>query len=251
MNDKELIAKIKELKQIKPSQDWAFLAKSQIMNKGLEFEPESPSILSIFRALFVKPALALATFCFVAVGLVAAAQSSLPGDVLYPVKRIAEKSRDVLVSADKKPEAQLVTANKRLDELTQIAQTNQVKKIAPALQEYQESASKAAKSIAKIVATTSDPAVVKKLAEQAQKLEENKDKLVKVYGIAGLEEVNGEESPIKIVTNWLIQDLKKRTLNEEQAGFLTLAEQAFNSGDYNAALEQVLKINNKEEEDKK
>jgi len=208
-----------------------------------QVEAEKPSILSVFRLMFsLKPAFATLTAVLIIVGVFGFSQSSLPGDPLYYVKRISERSRMFFVANDKKPEIQLEIANKRLTELTQIAETNQVKKLAPALEEYQASIVQASKDLAKLIATTSDAEAVKKIAEQAQKLEQNKEILSKTYGIAGLEG-SEEANPTKLVVGWLINDLKKRTLTEEQTVLLIGADNYYQAGDYNQALEQILEIN--------
>lgn len=240
MDDKKLISQIRELRQIKPSQDWVVLTKNQILGHR---EAESPSILSIFRVLFsFKPAFAAITATIILFGLFGFSQGSLPGDLLYPIKKLAEKSQSIFVSEEKKSQIDFEIANKRLNELTKIAETNQVKKLAPALEEYQASLMQASKDLAKLIATTSDAGAVKKIAEQTQKLEQNKEILSKTYGIAGLEG-SEEINPTKLVVEWLINDLKKRTLTEEQATFLTEADNYYQAGDYNQALERILEIN--------
>lgn len=233
VTEKELIGKIGELRQIRPRKDWVVLTKSQILG-------EEPKVLFF---PFFKPVLATATAFGILFGIFSLAQNSLPGDTLYPIKKMTEKSQAVFVSEEEKPAFQLKLANERLEDLTKIAETNQVKKIAPALEEYQASISEAAKNLAKITATTSDPVVVKKIAEQTQELtqelEEKKEKLEKTYGIAGLE-FKEESNPTKVLVEWLIEDLESRTLTENQEELLEGAKEDFEVGDYNQALEKIL-----------
>lgn len=233
VTEKELIGKIGELRQIRPRKDWVVLTKSQILG-------EEPKVLFF---PFFKPVLATVTAFGILLGIFSLAQNSLPGDILYPIKKITEKSQAVFVSEEEKPAFQLKLANERLEDLTKIAETNQVKKIAPALEEYQASVSEAAKNLAKITATTSDPVVVKKIAEQTQELtqelEEKKEKLEKTYGIAGLE-FKEESNPTKVLVEWLIEDLESRTLTENQEELLEGAKEDFEIGDYNQALGKIL-----------
>ena len=104
MTEKQLIAKIKELQQIKPSNDWVILTKKQILE---EEKPVSDfSFISFIREIqrgerFIfqhKPA--FATFLVLAIlfGLFGFAQNSVPGDTLFSIKKITEKSQTVFIS---------------------------------------------------------------------------------------------------------------------------------------------------------
>ena len=173
MTEAEIIRKIKTLKQIKPRKDWVVFAKRQILSE----EPvigNRLSFLEIFPRFFFqyKPVFATFVILIVFIGTFAFAQNSLPGDPLYLLKKISEKSQAVFISETEKPKAQLELVNKRLEELTKIAETNQVKKIAPALEEYQASIVQAAKNLKE----AKEPDV-KEIAEATKKLEENKKKV--------------------------------------------------------------------------
>lgn len=238
--EKELISKIRELCQIKPSKTWVSTTKNQIF--GTETTTKT-SIWEILPRIFFQPKLILSEVLavFIILGLSGFSQNSLPGDSLYLLKRITEKARAVFVSQQDLPQAQFELANKRLEELAKIAQTNQVKKLAPALEEYQASLVRAAKGLAKAVATTSDPAAIKSLAKQAQKLEETKEKLEKTYGIAGLEAEQGA-NPTEVVAEWLIKDLEGRILTEEQQILFNQAKEDYLAGDYNSSLVKILQL---------
>jgi len=146
MKEKELILKIKALRNIKPDQNWVAFNKVEIL--GEEPKVNWISVLEFFPGLIYKHSrLAFASliiFGFV-VSAFGFAQGALPGDPIYALKRISEKTCLAFVSERDLPQAQLAFANKRLEELNTIAQTNQVKKIAPAVQEFQANISKAAK----------------------------------------------------------------------------------------------------------
>jgi len=137
-------------------------------------------------------------------------------------------------------------ANKRLEELTKIAETNQVKKIAPALEEYQASVAEVTKKLVKVTATTSDPVVIRELAERTQELEKNKEKLEQTYGIAGLEIKEGS-NPMKVLVEWLINDLEKRTLTEEQSLLFETAKKDYEAGEFNESLEKLLILSSPQE----
>ena len=238
MTEKELIFKIRELRQIKPREDWVSLTKSQILGQEPVAEIRFLHFPFLRFPLF-KPAYAGLIVVFVVFGAFGFTQSSLPGDLLYPVKKIVERSQAIFVSEKGRSQASFELANKRLEELTKIAETNQVKKIAPALEEYQASVAQVTKDLVKVTATTSDPVVIRELAEMTQELEKNKEKLEQTYGIAGLEIKEGS-NPTKVLVEWLINDLEKRTLTEEQSLLFETAKKNYEAGEFNESLEKLL-----------
>jgi hypothetical protein len=262
ITEKELIAEIKELRQIKPNQTWVFSVKNRILGEqkrqsildilamkftpswGLPSSSPSPTSWARFLAkLLFQPKVALAgtSTLVILFSVLVLSQDSLPGDSLFALKRVVEKGQALFVSQGDMAKVNLETANKRLDDLTKIAKSNQVKKIAPALQEYQASLAEAAKNLIKAAATTSDSVVIKNIALETQKLEENRVKLEKVYGIAGLEAKEGE-NPVQLVASWLIKDLEKRTLTDEQKLIFEEAKKDYDSQNYNLTLEKILKL---------
>ncbi|MFH0943335.1 MAG: DUF5667 domain-containing protein [Candidatus Beckwithbacteria bacterium] len=236
---KELIAEIKELRQIKPDQNWVFSVKNRILGE----QKERQSVLNILANLLFQPKVALAGVSTLAIlfGILVLSQDSLPGDSLFALKRVVERGQTLFISQDNIAQNNLETANKRLGELTKIAKSNQVKKIAPALQEYQASLAEAAKNLIKAAATTSDPLIIKNIVLETQKLEENRAELERIYGIAGLDAKQGE-NPVQLVTDWLIKDLEKRTLTDEQELLFEEAKNDYAGENYNSALEKILKL---------
>ena len=248
MTEKELIGKIRELRQIKPNKDWVILAKSQIL--GQEFN-QHWVLINWLRVFFAKPVYAGLVVVFVLVGLfgtLAFAQNSLPGDLLYPIKKITEKAQAVFVSETEKPQASLELANKRLEELTKIVETNQVKNLAPAINEFQASVSEAAKNLSRIDATSSDPVVVKRFVEQAKNIEK-KAKEAKSLGVViedeELEELQEASNKLELgllvsVLKNMISDLENRTLTEKQEEILSQMRELAEEGEYSEALELYL-----------
>jgi len=231
MTETELIKKLKKLKEIEPRKDWVLSTKSQILGKEATFE--------LFP--FFKPAYA-GLFCFlILISLFEFSQNALPGEMLFPMKMLVEKSQAVFVSKNEKPKVQLELANKRLEELTEIAQTNQVKKLAPALKAYQMSVAQVTKDLEKMTTTTPDREVIKEIARKTQQLEENKRILERTYGIAGLE-VEDESNPTKLVVELLIKDLIGRPLTEEQQKIFEEAILDFVAGKYSEALIKIWKL---------
>lgn len=236
MDEKELISKIKELRQIKPSKEWVLLTKTRILGEEPTLKERITSILEVFPGLFFQYKRAFAALIFVGI-LISSfvfAQNSLPGDFLYPLKKITEKSRAIFVSQEAKPKVQLELANKRLEELTQIAEQNQVKKLAPAIEEYQQVFSEATKATSQIKEAKQIRKILPKIAE----LEKNIENL-KSYGVEIGEAENTEEL-YKPMAESLIKDLEGRTLTENQQKILEEAKVLYEKGDYSTALTKVL-----------
>jgi len=233
MTEKELIGKIRELRQIQPSKDWVSLTKSQILGK----EDKYNNLISVFQILFSKPAYAGLVVVFVLFGLFGFSQNSLPGDLLYPIKKITERSQAVFVSEEELPKYNLEIANKRLEELNEIAQTNQVKKLAPAISEFQANISEAAKSLAKVKSQD-----VEKIVAQTKKLEENKKKVENV--LATKIETEEYDDALAQLVESQIKDLEERTLTEEQMKILAEAKELYQAGNFAEALEKILLLSN-------
>ena len=228
MTEKELIGKIRELRQIQPRKDWVSLTKSQVLGESAR----GRASVSFFP--FWKPALATVTAFGILFGVFSFAQNSLPGDILYSIKKITEKSQAVFVSEKELPKYNLEIANKRLDELTEIAQTNQVKKLAPAISEFQGNISEAAKSLAKVKGQD-----VEKIVAQTKKLEENTKKVEEVLATKILSQET-EESLIsfyKTQAEMLINDLGNQTLTEEKEEILNQMKKLFEEEKYLETLE--------------
>lgn len=226
MQEKQLIGKIKELRQIKPKKDWVFNTKTKILGAetGITFFP------------YFKPALAGFLAIFILFGAFDLVKHSLPGDVLYTIRKISHKSQAVLMSEENKPAYQLKLANDRLEDLTKAP----VKNLAPTIYEFQANVSEAAKNLAKIEATTSDPVAIQKIVEETKKLEENKQKVESlgvVIGEEGTQELN--TALARLVEN-LIADLEERTLSEDQEKILTKMQELFSQEEYSQVLELYL-----------
>jgi hypothetical protein len=236
MDEKYLICKIKELRKIKPSKDWVVCTKVRILGEVPDAEPKFISILEFFpRLVYRHNRLAFAgliVFAFLA-GTFTFAQNSLPGDPIFVFKKITEKSREILASEQDLPKVQLEFANKRLEELNEIAKTNQIKKLAPAIQEFQANISRAAENLVK----TQNPNV-KQIAFEARKLKENKEKIEALGIVVG--ETKDFDNAMAALVERELSDLGERTLNAEQKEILDGAKEDFADENYSDALEKIL-----------
>lgn len=217
--EKQLIGKIRELRQIRPRKDWVVLTKSQILG-------EEPKILFF---PFFKPVLATVTAFGILFGIFSLAQNSLPGDFLYSIKKITEKSQAVFVSEEEKPVFQLKLANDRLEELTKAPARN----LAPTLSEFQASVFQAAKEIVE-----AEKPNIKEIVQQTKKLEENKQKVETLGIVVG--ETEALDTALAQLVESQIKDLEEGTLTEGQQELLEGAKESFEAGDYNQALEKIL-----------
>ena len=238
MTEKELIGKIRELRQIQPSKDWVSLTKSQILGEETYRDRVSVSFFP-----FWKPALATVTALGILFGIFSLAQNSLPGDFLYPIKKITEKSQAVFVSEEEKPAFQLKLANERLEDLTKAP----VKNLASTINEFQANISEAVKGLK---ATSSDPEVIKGIVEQTQKLKKNKQKVEALGIVVGDGEIEKVESTIdeligRQIKIWELQidELSDELeVKEEFKKLLKEAEEYYSAGDYYPASQALEKI---------
>lgn len=240
MTEKDLISRIKELREIKPKKDWVILAKSQI----LEQEVKSSQKLFVLPRIFFgyKPALATITCLMIFFGLFAFAQNSVPGDLLFSVKKVTEMGRAVFISEEERPQMSLELADKRLEELTRIAQANQVRKLAPAINEFQASVSEATKNLSKLDATTSDPIVVKKAVDKTKELEEKVEEARYLLGVhVGEQEISelqgiSAKLELKLLLPLLEKDSEQGALTQEQEESFNQIKELAQEGKYPEAL---------------
>lgn len=143
MEEKELINRLKILKNIKPSDDWVILCRSRLAFR-MEMRRKKNLLnkdFSVLRELFAfwdvnQPRLnwklaqgALISF-FVLAGLggatVWAAKQSLPGTPLYPVKIVFEKARMMIsLSQEERIRLSAEMTENRLSELQEVAKTSE------------------------------------------------------------------------------------------------------------------------------
>jgi len=250
MTEQQLISKIRELRQFKPRQDWVVLVKKQIFEHDernrVPFVKGTRFLLGRFllgeKFVFQhKPAFAFITTFLVLIGVFGFAQNSLPGETLFSLKKLAEQSQTIFILEKEQPKHNLELVNKRLDDLTKIAQTNVVKNLAPAINEFQASVSKAAESLAK-TDTKKNPQVVKAIALEVKKLAEKTEK-IKSLGVEIGENQEWDNALAQIVERE-IEDLEEKTLTEEQQEALIKVRSDYEAGNYSQAIEKILLLTN-------
>ena len=261
MTEKQLINKIQKLRNVKPNQDWVYFTKNQILGENLDqrsLAPEKGAKLLSFKLLsfireiqrgerFVfqhKPAFAFLTALVVLIGLFGFTQNSVPGDSLFVLKKIVEQSQSVFIAEKDQPKHDLETVNKRLDDLFKIAEGNEVANLASAINEYQETASKAAESLAK-----AEDLDINEINNVIREYEEK----VKSLGLLGIETGETEELNNVLINIELIRlkrdveveikELENKELTLEQEEVLIKIKQDYEQGNYYQALENILLFN--------
>lgn len=238
MTEKDLISKIQELKSIKPRENWVLFAKNNIFKESNQLPiKEQISFISVLRGFSFQPKMALSFLALFGlfVSTFSFAQQSLPGDLLYPIKKIVEKSQSALVpdTDNAKLDNQLSLVNKRLDELTEIAKTNRVNNLAAAISEAQVSISETSQNLKK---SKSNLAVVAQVKQIKAKTAE-----IKSLGV----EIGEVEFDAVLVTKIKEQadalSAEKLTIN--QAGILEEVRQDIDAKKYADAWEKILVIN--------
>lgn len=275
ITDKKLISGLKELKNIQPSKSWIILTKKQIMDSE-DITEETQGTFSILASLIKelqrgerflfnhKLAFCSVLTIIVFFGLFGFAQNSVPGDSLFVIKRMAEKSQSVFIKD--KIAYNFDIANKRLDDLTKIAETNSVDKLSSAIVEYNEAVSRATEEFVQSK-ERKEVAIEVKVKDEIKKLKDKEDTL-RIYGIEidsnesldgtlaiieddgvvltadseneNIKEVNEEEELVRRELDLL----KEKELTEEQEEMLIEAEEKCEQGDYQSAIEIILLINN-------
>ena len=249
MNEKQLIRHFKELAEIRPRKDWVILTKNRILAEETTSESKFGlfSFLSVFR---YKLAFAPIISVLIIIGLFGFAQKTVPGDTLFSVKKMTETAQVSFSSDVEKPKTQLKLANKRLEELSRIAEANQVRSLDPAIKEFQSSLVQTTKDLTEMYlnVTSSDPMVLQEIVAETQKSKENKEKVEAVLGtvVGNTDELTSALSRLEKQTAvYLIADLEQRTLSEEDKALLSEAREDFEAGDYTQALEKIWLLSNK------
>ena len=241
MNDRELISRIQLLNEIKPRQDWVVSVKNQILGQEqVDRGRASINLENVFEGLIArmffqfKPALVPVMALVLLIGMLGFAENSLPGDPLYSMKKAAEKGEAVFfVSEQELPQYKLEVANRRLEELSKIAKINQVKKLAPAIAEFQANIAEAADNLSKAKGIN-----MKEIVVETRKIEENKQK-VEALGIVVGETKNLDDAMKQLVEREM-KTLENQILTEAQEGILAEAKESYEAGQYSQALEKIL-----------
>lgn len=260
ITQKQLIESLKQLKEIKPRQEWAILLKSQILEEQkitaitVKAKKEIPvpvkqetflrqgygreksvGILDILSSVFFQRKLAysFALALFLIVGIFGFAQYTVPGDLLFPIKKVAEQSQAALTGqAGLKHD--VATLNSRINDLSKVAKEGRTDNIPSTIDEIKIDVSQLAKNLKDN--PVQDPQTLK-------------DIVISLKTLADVPGTDLSENPdvkdlYQTVAQSQIADLQNITLTDDQQSMLAEAEDLYNQGEYIDALEKILLINN-------
>ena len=247
ITDKKLIENLEQLDYIKPDANWVLLAEQKI----LDCEPAKQ--LNWFSLNFIaKPAFSLAfsAFSFISIAggaSFALAQSALPGDLLYPLKKVSQNVRMAFVSEQEQPAARLELAKSNLEDLSKITsqEKNQGQKLAASIAEAQKTLADASKSL-KQASAADKQATAQQIVGQLESLKIQQkaiEQIIKTDIINDVQKSDLAESTVayyKLYLDNQIEQLENSSLTEAQAVLLLDAKKALADGEVEKALSIVV-----------
>ena len=254
MTEKELINQLKGLKEIKPRKEWALLLKSQIFEGAQPASAESLSMArklenwkigklienlkfkienSFFELKIQKRlAYAFATLALLIAGTFGFAQYTMPGDLLFPIKKIAEQTQ----------QDALQVAYNRSEDLVQIVKENKTQNLDSAIYEFKSSMVDAAKKLTQDLAKNSDNDSIKLAIAEVKKIQDNQKQL-ETLGI-NIGEAKDLDNVLALLVQDQIESLDEATLTDKQQEELSDIKDLYSQEKYSEALEKILLINN-------
>jgi len=239
ITEKQLIKSLQQLKDIKPRKEWALLLKSQILNAEYAEQraiskpaKKTWSILEFLPSFDYQKQLAyaFAALVFLIVGVFGFAQYTMPGDLLFPIKRIAEQTQNPMQ-----------VAYNRSEDLVQIVKENKTHNLEPAISEFKASMVDAAKKLTQDLAQNSDNNSIKVAIAEVKKIQDNQKQL-ETLGI-NIGETKDLDNVLALLVQDQIDTLNESTLTEEQQEQLIEITKLYDEEQYSDALEKILLIN--------
>ena len=224
MNEIKLVRELKKLNQIKPEKQFVLSTKKQILGEEPRF------------GLFVnlKPVYAGVFGLFLLLAMFQV-QNALPGESLFYLKKIAERGQIMFSSEDQKPGLSLLLANKRLADLSFLAEEDKAQRLAPAIDEFKANVKEVVKNLAKITE------VDEKIVAQIKELEDNKQEVERI--LATKIETQELDNALADLVQREIEYLGQRTLNEEDLEILEQVKELFEKQEYSESLVKILELN--------
>lgn len=246
LTEEQLIGQIKTLKEIKPRKEWVSLLKSEILISNSKTNETKDKIENLnfgfwnlfrnfdlgFRIYSKRLVYAFATLAFVIVGLVGFARNTVPGDLLFPIKRLAEQSQASLTGQTKLSQ-DVANLNSRINDLAQVTKEGKKNSIPSAISEVRANASVLSKNL------KDNP------VKNQQTLKEIAASLKTLADVSGTDLTANEDVKdlYQTVVESQIIDLRKTSLTDEQKETLKEIEDLYNQEKYSEALEKILLIN--------
>jgi hypothetical protein len=247
ITEKQLIESLKQMREIKPRKEWAVLLRSQILaekkteSKIVAQPAKFAEFIGMISSSLFQPfstaqsrqkiAYSFAAFAFVVIGLVGFAESSMPGDLMFPAKKMAEQSQAAL-TGQTGLKNNIVALNSRINDLAQVAKEGKKSSIPSAIDEIKTNAKDLAFTLK--ANPVSDQKTLKEIAASLKTL-------ANVPG-TDLSENSDVRDLYQTVVQRQITDLQKTTLTEAQKTTLTEIESLSEQGKFAEALEKILLI---------
>ena len=249
MNEKEIIAKLQLLREIKPEKEWVAVTKEKIIPQKRQSMWELFNYFGskVFRPE-LRPAFAMSVFLAVIMGI-----------ALFGLISI-DKTQAPVISINPNvnfndPSEYLALAEKKIQEIEKIAQDDGDGRIVGILQDTQKAIEKAARALPpKPENPEKTKEIVRKVAEINKKAQEIKRELGVEIDSSVLtsktEEMikNGIEDTTQELAHIQIQMLENSSLTEKQQELFEEAKMLYNQGKYQEALEKILILTNISEE---
>jgi len=252
-SEKELINRIRTLREIAPDNDWVVSCKTRIM--GQEAMAPKSSLAVLLRRFAFQYRAALAGLILAAGaggGLFVSAQNALPGEPLYGLKKAAEKGSAMVmgqVGRGDSAAANLQLAAKRLEEIDIISRRNLAQNLSAAMDEYQAAKTEAKKEV--VAAVKKNPEKAGEIARQAARaMKEIDEKEKQVYAVLGESFVGGNDSDEdarakvasdkQIIESLILYLNAEEMLSQEEIVDLNEVRKLYSAGDYSKAIDYYL-----------
>ncbi len=206
MTDKELIKQLKRLDKIQPSRHWlALLRRNLSAQIDFEMVKEGKSGFNFGWLPQLQPiALAVSLTLILVFGpwlTLKASEPSLPGELLYAVKRAGEDIQKTIASQESKTKLEVEFANRRLEELAKITgdsfspeeKTEKTKQVMIDFKDNLAGFSQHVKGI-----SSKEEAVI--VAKKTKELKENLDKTKEGMPIEAKSDIDEAEKTIKEIS---------------------------------------------------
>jgi len=235
ITEKQLISQLKQLKEIKPNKEWAVLLKSKIITeqKPVVIKAQSISFTDIIRSVFYqrKMAYSFAALFLMVVGVLGFANYTMPGDLLFPVKKIAEQSQAALTGQSGLRQ-NVAVLNSRINDLAQVSKDGRKDSISSAISEVETNVTALVNNLK---TGTADATTIKEIVSSLKTLAD-------VPG-TDLSTNQDVKDLYQAVVQAQIADLNKATLTDDQKEVLSEIQELYLQGKYTDALEKILLIN--------
>ncbi len=242
MQEKELIQKLQELRQIKPRKDWVFSLKKEIIGSsfaGVSAEKEQPKfgsqILSVFNV--ISKAVSHRKLAYATVTAFVFLVAMVGGLFLINPSSNNNKFETELLTAALQSKQSLEIANQKLEKLAEIVQNHEIID-EKTIQDVKQTIVEASKTITKEI--VENPKALKEIVGSVKQIDSTKKNLETLGIIVDPDyQLNNVLQPLVLNE---IESLEKASLDESQQITLKEIKGLYDEGQYADALEKILLI---------